>query len=56
VLFRSRLSSVVEGVQDANLIGSVLDIVRRACELDQEKRYADAAALADALRALRERS
>ena len=56
VLFRSRLSKVVEGVQDANLIGAVLDIVRQACELDPEKRYANAAALADALRALRERS
>jgi serine/threonine protein kinase len=56
VLFRSRLSSVVEGVQDANLIGFVLAIVQRACELDPEKRYPDATALADAVRALRERS
>jgi serine/threonine protein kinase len=56
VLFRSRLSSVVEGVQDANLIGSVLEIVRRACELDPSKRYPDAAALADGLRELRTRT
>ena len=53
VLFRSRLTSVVDGVQDPGLIGSVLAIVRRACELDPEKRYRDAAALAEALRDLR---
>jgi serine/threonine protein kinase len=56
VLFRRRLSSVVDGVRDANLIGSVLEIVRRACELDPSKRYTDAAAMADALRELRAQS
>jgi serine/threonine protein kinase len=55
MLFRSRLSSVVEGVQAANLIGSVLAIVQRACELDPEKRYPDAAALAAALSEVRAR-
>ena len=56
VVFRSRLSRVVEGSADANLISSVLTIVQRACELDPKKRYPDAGALADALREVRARA
>ncbi len=52
VMFRSQLANVVVGVQHAERMGAVLEVIRRACDMNPRRRYADASEFAAALERL----
>ncbi len=52
VMFRSQLANVVVGVQHAERMGAVLEVIRRACDMNPARRYADAGGFAAALERL----
>ena len=52
VMFRSQLANVVVGVQHAERMGAVLEVIRRACDMNPARRFPHAGAFADALEQL----